>query len=96
VQGKKSVGDPIAFTIYRNRQILNLRTISKLFLSIILFASRIVLLFRTAISNRSHIRYVWDRWINYLSYCRMQFEYLSDQWPNGRIVLWVFQTSRLM
>jgi len=56
VQGKKCVGDPIAFTIYRNGQILNLRTISKLFLSIILFASRIVLLFRTAISNRSHIR----------------------------------------
>ena len=54
MQGKKSVGDPIAFTIYRNGQILNL--ISKLFLSIILFASRIVLLFRTAISNRSHIR----------------------------------------
>jgi len=27
VQGKKSIGDPIAFTVYRNGQILNLRTI---------------------------------------------------------------------
>jgi hypothetical protein len=59
VQGKKSVVDPIVFSVYRNGQILNLRTVLQAISqhnSIREANSTIIQ--DSAISNRSHIRHV--------------------------------------